>query len=315
MKKNKIIVFSFILLLIISVVSIGLNIKNASAQDRIRRNMINHVYSELTNISINLDGLIYNIENEVTDDETNRQSLTMLSHNFVKVDTILKQFGSWFPDTGFGVNVYAGGVFDFGYISYTLTAGTGTANDVPYSGITADNTISENEVRYLTVLRDDIDLIIAAMVSAENPPQENQNLTVSQLNNILNDFFSKWSYLHEDSPYFLLRRELRSMTLDDIRAMAKNIGTDLTMGDLHEYAVDDMGEGLYGYRVAGGIDPYNLLVASDDMQTVIYTKFYNPLYGGLTGNTSEAIDIRYYDVDKFIADGTQELLRQLPESP
>jgi len=37
-----------------------------------------------------------------------------------------------------------------------LTAGTGSANDMRYSGITVEGVISENEIRYLTILRDDI---------------------------------------------------------------------------------------------------------------------------------------------------------------
>ena len=111
----------------------------------------------------------------------------------------------------------------------------------------------------------------------------------------------------------LVQNELRNMTVDDVRSIAENIGPGLTMDDLREYAVDDFGNGLYGYRVILGAQPYNLLVASEDMENVLYTRFYNPLDGGMFGdNASVTIDIRYYDVDKFIADGTQELVRQLP---
>jgi hypothetical protein len=123
----------------------------------------------------------------------------------------------------------------------------------------------------------------------------------------------------EDNPAPLVEQivqsELRNMTVDDVRSIAENIGPDLTMNDLREYAVDDLGDGLYGYRVVMGVDPYNLVVASDDMQTVLYTKFFNPLYGGLLGdNSSATIDIRYFDVDMFITDGTQALIHQLPEA-
>jgi hypothetical protein len=113
----------------------------------------------------------------------------------------------------------------------------------------------------------------------------------------------------------IVQGELRNMTVDDVRLLAENAGPDLTMEDLREFAVDDFGDGLYGYRVILGVDPYNLLVASDDMQTVLYTSFYNPLHGGIHGdNTSVSLDIRYYDIGKFITDGTQELVRQLPGS-
>ena len=207
MKKSKIIIIALVVLFIVSVVSVGMNIKKASEQDRVRRILINNTYSALMNISRNLDGLIYNIENDVTDYETNRQILTMIAQYFVRLDTLLKQYSIEFPPKGIVRNVYPGAPFDFDYISYTLTAGTGTANDMRYSGITVDGVISENEIRYLTILRDDIDLVIAAMVSTENPPNENQNLTSTQIDNILNTFFSEWSYSNENSPYFLLLSE------------------------------------------------------------------------------------------------------------
>jgi len=203
MKKKRVVIFAFIVIMVVSAVSIVLNIRNISEQGRIRRNMINQAYGELRNISLNLDGLIYNIENEVTGYEINQQSLTMLSHNFVRLDTILKRYVHYFPSE----RLYYGDVFDFDFVSYTLTAGTGTANGMAYSGITGDNVISENEVRYLTILRDDIDLIVDAMISTEDPPQENQNLTISQISAILDTFFSKWSFHNENSPYFLLRAE------------------------------------------------------------------------------------------------------------
>ena len=207
MKKNRIVIFALIVLLIVSVVSVGMNIKKASEQDRVRRILINHSYSALMNISRNLDGLIYNIENDITDYETNRQILTMISQDFVRLDTLLKQYSIAFPPKGIVRNVYPGTPFDFDYISYTLTAGTGSANDMRYSGITVDGVISENEIRYLMILRDDINIVIASMVSTENPPNENQNLTSTQIDNILDTFFSKWSYHNENSPYFLLQSE------------------------------------------------------------------------------------------------------------
>jgi len=81
------------------------------------------------------------------------------------------------------------------------------ANDMPYNGILVDDVISETEIRYLEILRDDISLIVSAMESPDNPPNENQNLTVLQMDNILKTFFDKWSFHNEESPYFLLRTE------------------------------------------------------------------------------------------------------------
>lgn len=207
LKKNNILIFVLVILFIVSALSIGLNIRSASEKDRLRKNMINRAYSELTSISYNLNGLILNTESGIINYETNRQSLVMLSSYFTKLDSTLTWYATCFPPKGIARNIYPGAPFNFDFISYTLTDGTGTANDIQYSGITADGTISDNEIRYLTILRDDIDLIVASMVSAENPPQENQNLTASQVDMILDTFFSKWSFHNEDSPYFLLRSE------------------------------------------------------------------------------------------------------------
>lgn len=207
MKKNNILIFMLVILFIISAVSIGLNIRNISEQERLRKNMINNAYSELTTISFNLNGLILNIEDGITTYETNRQHLTMLSRYFTKLDTVLTWYATYFSPKGSSRNIYPGFPHNFDFISFTLTDGTGTANDIQYRGITADGMITYNEIRYLKFLRDDIHLIVGSMVSAENPPQENQNLTTSQIDTILNTFFSKWSFHNENSPYFLLQRE------------------------------------------------------------------------------------------------------------
>ena len=57
MKKNKTVIIALMVLFIVSVVSVGMNNKKASEQDRVRRILINHSYSALMNISRNLDGL------------------------------------------------------------------------------------------------------------------------------------------------------------------------------------------------------------------------------------------------------------------
>ena len=206
MTKSKAVYLTIAVLLIALVFSVWQNINRASEQDYLRKLLINHSYSALMNISRGLEGLIDNIDNNVTTFEDNRQTLIMLSHDFIRLDIRLTQYGTAFPPSGINRNTYVGTPFNFDYIAYTLTAGTGTANGVSYSGITADNTISANEVLYLRTLKDDIDQIIGEMVSPANPPNESQNLTSSQIDYILGIFFDKWSYHNEESPYFLLRQ-------------------------------------------------------------------------------------------------------------
>ena len=206
MRKNKIVIFTLITLLIVSAVSIGLNIKNATNQNRIMRYMINTSFYEAVDISRSLDSLIVDVGNKAVVSEDARNTLTAISHSFVRLDTVLKQYATFFQPKGTTRNAYTG-ILDFNFVSNTLIAGTGAVNDNPYNGILVDDFISENEARYLAVLKEDIDLIITAMASTDNPLQANQSITVYQMDNILSLFFSKWSYHNEDSPYFLLRAE------------------------------------------------------------------------------------------------------------
>jgi len=104
----------------------------------------------------------------------------------------------------------------------------------------------------------------------------------------------------------------RKITLADIRGIAQKIGPDLTMGDLRDFFGTDIGSGLYimAYEVESG--EYRLTVGSmstDMTAPVMYA--YLGKSGGAQ-NIEESIDIRYYDVDKYLADGTRELARPLP---
>ncbi len=201
MKKFRVICISLVLLLIFS---FGQNLKSIIEKDRARRFLINQLYSSLYTISFNLDGIILNLESNITDDAVNQDSIEMLSVYFAKLDTIITQHRFYFDE------LYHPGILSFDYISYTLGSGSGETNGIRYNGILKDNAISENEVRYLIILRDDIKLIVNDMVSAENPPQENPDISITRLNAILGNFYDKWSSIHEeDSPYLLLRDEER----------------------------------------------------------------------------------------------------------
>ena len=186
--------------------SIGLNIRNASEQNEIKRGMLNHAFSELISIYRGLDSLIYGIENEAADVKTARQGLIMLSRRLTRLDAILGWYATSFRPRGVWRNHYTGFI-NFDFISSTLTASRFAIGDVLYYGIMESSVMSDNEILYLSILRDDISVIIASMASADNPLQENQNLTVYQMDNILNEFFSRWSIFYEGSPFFLLQSE------------------------------------------------------------------------------------------------------------
>ena len=204
MKKR----FTIILIVFLGalVFSFGSNIRNVSEQSEIKRAMLNHVFTELVGIYRGLDSLIYSIENEEADAKTIQQSLIMLSRNFTRLDAILRWYATSFRPRGVSRNHYTG-VINFDFISSTLTASRFAINDILYYGVMESCVMSENEILYLSILRDDISVIIASMASDENPLLENQNLTVYQMDNILNVFFSRWSFHYENSPFFLLRSE------------------------------------------------------------------------------------------------------------
>lgn len=201
--KNKPSIAVIVGLLLLSILFIGVNVKKASKQEQIRKSMVNNVFAELTTISSNLKGLLNNIENETTSYEANQQTLITLSCDFTTLHTTLKWYANIFQMKDTFRSSYTG-ITDFEHLAFTLTAGTGEVNDFCYSGIQKDGAISQKEVEYLSTLKNHIDIIIQAMTSKENPLQEDQNLTTSQMDDILSAFFSTWSYHNENSPYYLL---------------------------------------------------------------------------------------------------------------
>jgi len=197
MKKSGIIIVALIILL---GVSIWLNISSLTSQSTARQNLVNQVYSSFRDASLNLDVLIGNIENGMMDDAVNRGTIALLSTDLVTADTTLKRYVSWFPKEGLSYGAFP----DFAHIAFTLGFSSGTVNGVGYNGVLLDNVISEKEIQYIMALRNDIAIIVADIQAAD---QVNQNLSINQLNAMLNEFFRKWSYHDESSPFFLLRNE------------------------------------------------------------------------------------------------------------
>jgi len=109
----------------------------------------------------------------------------------------------------------------------------------------------------------------------------------------------------------------KSMTLDDVRAIAQKIGANLTLGDLRDFICTDVGSGIYILRFDIE-DEYILLVGHGGGDPIYYTIFGradDANEWNVWDNEDLTIDIRYYDVDKFVSDGTRELVRRpLPET-
>jgi len=138
----------------------------------------------------------------MVDDDANLGTINLLSTSLVTADTTLKRYATWFPKEGLSYGAFP----DFYHIAFTLGFSSGTVNSVGYDGLLLDNVISENELQYILALRNDIAIIVTDMQGTDNL-NVNQNLSIRQLSNILNEFFRKWSYHDENSPFFLLRNE------------------------------------------------------------------------------------------------------------
>ena len=201
MKKAGIIVIAVLVVLL--GISFGLNLKQNAERSNARLYLLSSVNACFVNISVELDKVISGVENGTTTSNYNRDTLLRISDYLYKADTLLTQYHYSRPSAGLKYTA----VYNFGFIASTMGFGSGTANDIRFNCILYDDEISDSEILYLTALRDDITRLTDSMQSSENPPNENKNLTITQLNNILSGFFDTWSYYNEDSPYYLLRSE------------------------------------------------------------------------------------------------------------
>ena len=107
--------------------------------------------------------------------------------------------------------------------------------------------------------------------------------------------------------------EIRYITLNDVRLLASK-GNDLSVNDLRNFIGNDIGSGLHipQYIVE---DEYILLVGHGGGDPIFYTIFGRASEANEWSqwpNENYTIDIRYYDVDRFIKNGTRELVRPYP---
>jgi beta-lactamase regulating signal transducer with metallopeptidase domain len=97
------------------------------------------------------------------------------------------------------------------------------------------------------------------------------------------------------------------MTLDDVRGLAVK-GETITDADLEPYQIDEVPPtGIYHAAYLLNDGAYRLSF-SVSVEWGLYLARSEDLAKGNRG-----IDIRYYNVDKYIKDGTRELVRPLPE--
>ena len=197
MKKNRLIPA---ILAVLLVISLWMNVQHYAEAERTRRMLFNGLYHQLSNAAFNLDGLLTNLENGVTEDATIRQMLGNVADGFLQVDTILGQYATYFPEE----RVHFVSTFGFEFIAYSLGGGGGTASGARYRGVLADDVISERDVQYITALRDGANGLVSQMQNPETGLGEDPKLTIDRLNRILGEFFDVWSFHNEGGPYYLL---------------------------------------------------------------------------------------------------------------
>jgi len=200
MKKSRIIIAILVVLLGIS---FGFNLKHSAERNNERRFLLNSVNSSFVNISRDIDYILSFTEYDEDTVNTITGSFIHILANFREVDRLLNQYRVFFNSESLNY----GAIPNFDDIARTMGTSYGTFNGVRYNCIMYDNIISENEVLYLSALRDDLARLMDGMQSTVNPPNVNESLTTYQLNNLLRDFFDTWSYRSENSPYYLLRSE------------------------------------------------------------------------------------------------------------
>jgi hypothetical protein len=157
---------------------------------------------------------------------------------------------------------------------------------------------------------------IKSTVSLTQIPQENGQANFGDVDApyvVFEDgLFVLWNnkWTHFITIEQLTSSEQRNMTLADVRTLAAK-GLELTEADLEPYYHEPTQTGVYFavYLVEGGdyIFGYHPFIAGEYEFTLSQAEDL--------ANGKDGIDIRYYDVDKYIANGTRELVRPLPEPP
>ncbi|MDR3209522.1 MAG: M56 family metallopeptidase, partial [Oscillospiraceae bacterium] len=112
------------------------------------------------------------------------------------------------------------------------------------------------------------------------------------------------------NPAMIYAAASSAMSLNDVRAIAREIGAELTLGDLRDFVGTDVGSGLHvmQYDVQGGA--YRLTVGAGDLSgPVLYANLGRVTAGVMDEN---AIDIRYYDIEAYLRDGTRAPLYPEP---
>lgn len=201
--KKQVPLYALVIAVALLSISLWQNYSHASAQKQIRNGLLSSSFVALVDISTNLESLLEGIESGTLSYEECENRLVDLSQHFTQLHFSLKTFATQFPPPGRSQNTYAG-IRDFAFIGRTLIGTQGSVNDRKYCGITADNAISSQEVQYLKILKAELDTLMDAFASEEDPYRVRENMASSYVNKVLQDALFQWHTVNPESPLYLL---------------------------------------------------------------------------------------------------------------
>ena len=163
MKKDRVITIVAIALAVILVVSVWFNISGVRHKNWTRKVLISDA---LGNLAMALDRLNLALVDEPSLGET--YAVEAAADCLAKADRTIRLYHSVFlNDSNF---LYPSGTITFDFIAYTLGNNSGSMDDMRYDGVLLDGVISDNEIQFLSLLRDDLTTLSTKEDFVKNHP-------------------------------------------------------------------------------------------------------------------------------------------------
>lgn len=201
--KKRIPIYAMLILILLLFISIWKNYSYAAEKRCLRNEMLSRSCHAAIDISGELEMLLTQLDSETLNYEEAEEKLIQISHYFIELHCSLRTFATYFPPSGVHRNSYTG-MYDFEFVAETLTGVQGELNGNKYCGIMCDNAISDKEIEYLKILKEEIDRMIDSLSSKTDKFSMIDNISTSCVDDALNHFVDKWDIFNEESPLYLL---------------------------------------------------------------------------------------------------------------
>jgi len=180
-----------ILLVVLLCISIGIHAYYISKQSEKKADFLSRVYGSLQNINTLLDPAA-GYEN---------------ADSIIRAETEIRRLGDLF----FYYHLYVDdrlywNQMSFDQLAFTLSSKSGNLDGLRISGILEDGVISDAEKNYLRALYDDFHSLMKEM-EGEKPNQADLSVSIGQINQYFDAFFSRWNTRSADTPFKILMSE------------------------------------------------------------------------------------------------------------